>query len=432
MRIVHLEFPSVSQQLGGVGGGQATAAASMSTGALLAEVPGLRGLDPADPYPQYASILGPPVVLAGGNAAVITRYATCAQLLRDQTISSRRETSPVFRGMSSSFFNVLDPPEHTRIRGMVSKSFTPRSVEQLRPWLEAKVSELLGDAELDGFDVVGGLAYPLPLEAICQLLDIPAGDRHKVMAWSAPITFGADLLAGRRSRDDQRAYRAGLRDFRLYLQELIEEREGKPGHDLLSRLARPDENGDRLGNREIITTAMGLLIAGHETTVSTIAHGALAMAREPVLAERVASDDAFVDALVDEVLRFDTPVQATLRVATQDMSLDGVDVPAGCALLLLLGAANRDPDQFSDPDTFDVDRTNNRTHLSFGAGPHFCVGAALGRLEAVLALRELARRLPRPQVVSGGTVYAKSMMLRTLTRLELRPTVELSRPATST
>jgi cytochrome P450 len=406
--------------------------ASLSTGALLEEIPELAGLDPADPYPDYSKILGPPILVADGSAAVITRFETCSQLLRDQNVSSSRETSPVFRGMSSSFFNVLDPPEHTRIRGMVSRAFTPRSVELLRPWLEGKVGDLLDQAGDEPYDVVGGLAYPLPLVAICQLLDIPDQDRDRVMGWSMPITFGADLLVGRRSRDEQRAYRGALRAFRLYLQDLIERRASAPGDDLISTLATPDQHGDRLGTREIITTAMGLLIAGHETTVSTIAHGVLAMTRAPELVEAVAEDEQFAESFVEEVLRYDTPVQATLRVAKVGMRLDGVRIKAGCALLLLLGAANRDPRQFSEPDTFDVERTNNRTHLGFGAGPHFCVGASLGRLESVLALRTFAGRVREPRVAPGGAVYAKSMMLRTLSSLTLEPIRASTLRSTST
>jgi hypothetical protein len=406
--------------------------AALSTGALFDEVPALKHLDPADPYDAYREISGEPLVVAGGDVVILTRYSDCTHVLRHPDVSLRRDATPAFRGLTSSFLNVLDPPEHTRIRSIVNKAFTPRSVELLRPWLQDQVDALL-DAESTSapFDVIAGLAYPLPLNAICELLGVPVQDRRMVMTWSRPITYGADLLAGRRSRDDQVLYRSTLRQFRLYIQGLVKQRQQSPGADLLSSLILTEVMGERLTEREVSTTAIGLLITGHETTVSLIGHGAIALERHPALRERVAGDESFAGSFVDEVLRYDSPVQATLRVAARDLSVGGVDVRAGSAILALLGAANRDPDQFSEPDTFDVDRTNNRTHLAFGGGPHYCVGASLGRLEAQIALATIAARLVNPRRRPDGVRYDKSAMLRTQTRLEIDVDAVLPRPRTA-
>jgi len=264
--------------------------ASLSTGVMFDEIPSLRDLNPADPYSAYAEMFGPPLLVSGGNAAVVTRHSTCATLLRHPDVSLRRDTSRVFRGLNSSFLNVLDPPEHTRIRSLVNHAFTPRSVMLLTPWLHDRVNQLLDHVRGETFDVIEDLAYPLPVNAICQLLDIPDDDRDLVMTWSRPITLGADLLASRRSRDDQKLYRSALRAFRLYIKELVAARRASPGTDLISRLLSVDEAGDRLTEREVIVTAIGLLITGHETTVSLIGHGALALVANPELCDSVGHD----------------------------------------------------------------------------------------------------------------------------------------------
>jgi len=397
-----------------------TRTAALASGALFEQVPALTDLDPADPYPAYSRLFGPPVEVAGGDVVILTRFADCAEMMRHPDVTLRRKDSAAFRGLSSSFLNVLDPPEHTRIRRLVNKAFSARSVELLRPWLEDQVHLLLDrTAGQQTIDVIESLAYPLPLFAICELLDIPVADRHAVMGWSRPITFGVDLLAGRRPREDQVRYRSSLRQFRLYINELAAQRRRSPGDDLLTRLISTDDAGDRLTEREVTATAIGLLITGHETTVSLIGHGAIALAQHPKLRGPVAADESAADAFVEEILRYDSPVQATLRVAARDLTVGGVDVQAGTALLLLLGAANRDPEQFADPDRLAVDRPNNRTHLAFGGGAHFCLGASLGRLEAKIALAALAARLVNPRARLDGVRYDKSVMLRTQTRLEI-------------
>lgn len=394
--------------------------AALSTGALFDEIPLLRHLDPADPYEAYREMSGEPLVAAGGDVVILTRWADCNLVLRHADVSLRRNVTPAFRGLTSSFLNVLDPPEHTRIRSIVNKAFTPRSVELLKPWLQDQVHGLLdAGAGTAPFDVIEGLAYPLPLNAICELLGVPLEDRRMIMGWSRPITYGADLLAGRRSREDQLLYRSTLREFRLYTRDLVEKRRQAPGRDLLTRLIFTEVMGDRLTEREVITTVMGLLITGHETAVSLIGHGAIALSRHPELRERVAKDESVADLFVEELLRYDSPVQATLRVAAQDLNVGGVDVRAGSAILVLLGAANRDPGHFADPDVFDVHRSNNRTHLAFGGGPHYCVGAPLGRLEARIAVAAMAERMVNPRPRPGGIRYDKSVMLRTQTRLEI-------------
>ncbi len=391
--------------------------AVISTGALFDEIPALANLDPADPYAAYAQLFGAPLVAAGGSVVVVTRYHECYELLRHPHVMNRRDTSPAFRGLTASFMHMMDPPEHTRIRSIVNKALTRRSVEALKPWLEREVHRLLDrpPSAVGRYDVITELAYPLPLNAICQMLDVPMADRGAITGWSRSITYGSDLLAGRRSTIDQHEFRTAIGAFRRYIQKLTEERRRAPKDDLLSRLILAEETGDRLTDREITWTAIGLLVTGHETTVSLIAHGAIALSRHPEMVDRVATDEDFADAFIEEILRYDSPVQAAVRIAAEDLRVDTVDVRADSALLLILGAANRDPDQFADPDSFDVDRRNNRTHLAFGGGPHFCPGAALSRLETRLALMALAQRFVNPRLDADGVRYRKGTMMRTPT-----------------
>lgn len=406
--------------------------AVLSAGALFDEVEALQHLNPADPYEAYGVIFGEPLVAAGGDVVILTRYADCDRILRHPDVSLRRSATPAFRGLSSSFFGLQDPPEHTRIRRMVNKAFTPRSVEQLRPWLQNQAHELLDEVSVESpFDLIAGLAYPLPLHAICELLGVPVDDRRMVMAWSRPITYGVDLLAGRRSRDDQLLYRSALRELRLYMQDLVGRRRQSPRDDLLSRLILADDSGDRLSDREILGTATGLLMAGHETTVSLIAHAAIALLRRPEMQQLVAADESFADRFVEEVLRYESPVQSAMRIAARELSVGGVQVHAGSAILALLGAANRDPDQFRYPDAFDVHRDNNRTHLGFGGGPHFCVGAPFARLQARITVSAMAARLLNPRLHPDGVRYDKGGMVRSVQRLEVGVDALLPRPRTA-
>jgi cytochrome P450 len=402
--------------------------AAIPTGALIDEIPALRNLDPADPYSAYRAIFGEPLVVAGGDVVILTRYADCNEILRHPDVTMRRSAATAFRGLQSSFLHNLDPPEHTRIRRVANKAFSPRSVEQLRPWLEDQVHALLDAAPAAPFDVIAGLAYPLPLNAICEMFGLPVEDRPKITTWSRCISKNFDFLAGRRSRDEQLLLRSAFLDFRRYLRDAVEQRRQSPGDDLLSRLMRADDTGDRLSEKDIVWTALGLLVTGHETTVSTVGHGAVALVDHPEWRDSVARDDAFADSFVEEVLRYDSPVQTTLRVAARDLSIGGVDVHAGAVILVLLGAANRDPDQFRDPDTFDVHRANNRTHLAFGGGPHYCVGATLGRLETRIAMVALATRLLNPRGRPGGVHYDTGILTRTQTRVEIDIDALLPRP----
>lgn len=401
-------------------GARVPATASLASGALFESVPALAELNAADPYPAYESLYGAPVEAAGGDVVIVTRFAECVQLLRHPDVTSERQGSPAFRGVPSSNLNLMDPPEHTRIRGLVSDAFTPRSIEALRTWLEDLVHDLLDRADTsEFFDVVPGLAYPLPVYAICQLLNVPAEDRDMLMGWSKAITPGVDLLAGRRSREQQSAYRLGMTSFRHYINELAERRRAAPGDDLLTRLIMSAHTGDELTRREISANAINLLIAGHETTVGLIGAGAITLVQRPDLRDRLAADPALAEAFVEEVLRYHSPVQGVVRMAAKDLIIGGVSVRAGTALLLILAAANRDPEQFEDPNEFRIDRPNNRTHMAFAIGRHFCLGAPLARLEGRIALSAMAARLVNPRVRPDGISFGSGIMLRSPSRLEI-------------
>lgn len=403
---------------------------TLAMGSIFEQVPALAGLDPADPYAVYDTIFGDPFLVEQGDVAVVTRYSQCFELLRHPKVMSSQRNSTAFRGLNSSLMHSLDPPEHTRIRSVVNKALTRRSVDALAPWLLNEVHSLI-DAAAGGptFDVIGGLAYPLPLNTICQMLGFPLADRELIVEWGRPISYGIDVLAGRRSREEQKANRTAGRDFRRYIEKLIEERRREPGDDLLSRLVFAEQTiGEPLTDREIAHAAMLLLIAGHETTVSTVAHGAMALADHPELAAQVAADPNVAEAFVDEVLRFYSPLQVIWRVAAEDLTVGPLEVPAGAALVLLLGAANRDGDQFEEPNRFDIFRSNNRTHIDFGGGHHFCPGASLGKLEARLALSALAGRLVNPRLDASTVTYRKGVMMRVQERVDLTVDGVLPRP----
>lgn len=397
-------------------------------------------LDPAtraNPYPVYRQIREcGPLQLREANRAVFSSFYDCHEVLRHPASASDRLKSTVAqraiaageapRPFGQPGFLFLDPPDHTRLRQLVSKAFTPKVVKALEPDITALVTALLDDVEAAGsFDVVADLAYPLPVAVICRLLGVPIEDEPKFSWASALLARGLDpfiTFTGELPDDFEERRRAGLW-LRGYLADLIELRRSRSGDDLMSALIAVEEAGDQLTEEEIIATCNLLLIAGHETTVNLIGNAILAMLREPSLRAGVAprqwtalaNDPARAAAVVEETLRYDPPVQLVGRIAGEDMTIGDITVPKGDTMVLLLAAAQRDPSVNDRPDEFDPDRKAIR-HLAFGHGPHFCLGAPLARLEASVALSAVTARFPHARL-GGEPVYKPNVTLRGLQTL---------------
>ncbi|WP_336207482.1 cytochrome P450 [Nonomuraea sp. LPB2021202275-12-8] len=373
---------------------------------------GFDPLDPAfvrEPYRRYAEIRqGDALLRTRAGLLVATTHELCSAVLRSPRFG--HGDGPARNGGSDQpvkSFLAMDPPDHTRLRGLVSKEFTPSMVKRLRPRIEAITAELIASLP-DEADLLTGFAYPLPVMVISEMLGVPAEDHERFRGWSETLARGLDPivppeLAARTERDRQ--------EFRAYFRSLIALRRERPGDDLLSALAQVEE----LTEPELLATCVLLLVAGHETTVNLIANGVLNLVRHETLASAAERPKE----VVEEVLRYDPPVQLTMRVALEDTELAGTPVPAGTHVLALIGAANRDPAAFPDPDRFDVDRAPGR-HLAFGLGIHFCLGAPLARLEGEIALRALAEAAPKLELTEPEPPYKRNIVLRGLACLPVR------------
>src|SRR5215472_7072974 len=341
----------------------------------------LMGLaDPAtipDPYPLLGTLReASPFTDFGGALAVFGGYEDCSRILRDPRASSERGTSilaarrPEQERRRRSFLS-LDPPDHTRLRRLVSKAFTPRVIATLQPRVSEVTDELLTAAQASGLrelELVSQIAYPLPVRIICEMLGVPPADHARFASWSARLVhslqpnFGAADEAGLLAADE------ASREFGEYFTELIAARRSTPGDDLLTKLIKAEDEGDRLTVDELIATAILLLVAGHETTVGLISNVMLALLRHRDQLAAVVADPALAGPAVEETLRYDAPVQITARVARSEMTLGDFTAPQGAVMLILLAATGRDRAVFTDPDSFDITR-GAKEHLAFAAGP---------------------------------------------------------------
>jgi cytochrome P450 len=389
-------------------------------------------LDPAfqaDPYPTYHALraAAPVFWLELGlpelpGIWVLSRYADAAAVLRDERFSAAKPEFLTRAGggaldrLIRRNLLVLDPPDHTRLRTLVTKAFTPRVVERLRPRIEAIVGELLAARlETGTIELIADLAAPLPVIVIAELLGIPLEDRAQFKRWSddlAVIVDGTIALAG----IGQAEVSAG--EFHDYLDRIFRERLERPGEDLVSGLVQAQEHGERLTRDELFAICTLLLVAGHETTTNLIGNGVLALLRHPDELARLRTDPALVRTAVEECLRYDSPVQLTSRTALEDVEIEGTTIRRGQEVDTLLGAANRDPAQFPHPDRFDLGRGEVR-HLSFGHGVHFCLGAALARLEGQIALGAIVDRLPGLQLTGHPLAWRPGIVLHGLAALRL-------------
>jgi pimeloyl-[acyl-carrier protein] synthase len=378
----------------------------------------------ADPYPTYHALrnLGP-VVTVGGIPQVTT-YELADQVLKDAAfgrgnygdlIRSALGPGPLYESFSR-WMLYLDPPDHTRLRTLVMRAFTPRAVERLRGQIQAIVDRLI-DQLLEGesADFLRGFAYPLPVHVICELLNVPAQDREEFKSWSADLGRGLQISAT--SPEIIARGNAAADGLNRYFRELIDQRRRRPEEGFLDDLIAAEHEGGRLSEDELMATVVLLFFAGHETTVNLLGNGTLALLREPGEWDALRRDPSLARAAVEEMLRIDTPVQRASRIALVDSELAGQTIRAGEMISILIGGANRDPAKFPDPDRFSLRRAGAGTHLSFATGPHYCVGATLARVEGEIAMATLARRIPGLALASDDVVFRPNVILRGLQAL---------------
>ena len=382
----------------------------------------------ADPYPIYARLrTEAPVHHSPVGVWLVLGYDEAVRILRDHDNFSVDHSNRLDPGSSGESLgptsaergmeNIMlfkDPPDHTRLRGLVNRAFTPRVVDSMKARIVEIVDDLIDAVEERGeMDVIADFAYPLPVTVIAEMLGIPDEDREGFKRWSRQIAPILDPVIS-----DEVFYQvaeAGL-GLAVYFDELVAKRREAPGDDLITELIHAEEAGDRLTPEELRATLILLLVAGHETTMNLIGNGTLALLRNPGEMERLRTEPALAKTATDELLRYDGSVHLTARTATSDVEIGGVTIAKGEMAMVILGAANRDPAQFPDPDRLDVGRDPNR-HLAFSAGGHFCVGATLARAEGQVAFETLARRLPRMRLADPNPAYRATITLRGLQSL---------------
>ncbi|MFE0130403.1 cytochrome P450 [Streptomyces sp. NPDC059037] len=369
----------------------------------------------ADPYPAYPRLraAGRVLYFEPTDQWLIPHHADVSALLRDRRLGRTylhrftheefgRQAPPAahepFHVLNDNGMLDLEAPTHTRIRRLVSKAFTPRTVEQLKPYVEELADRLVRDLVAEGGgDLAARVAEPLPVAVIAQMLGIPESDRDQLRPWSADICGMYELNPSEETAG--RAVRASL-DFSAYLRELIAARREKPGDDLISGLIAAHDEGDSLSEQEMISTCVLLLNAGHEATVNATVNGWYALFRHPEQLAALRRDPArIVPTAVEELMRYDTPLQLFERWVLDDIEIDGTVIPRGSEIALLFGSANHDPAVFTDPAELDLTRAEN-PHISFSAGIHYCIGAALARAELSASLGALLRLAPKMRLAA--------------------------------
>ncbi len=375
----------------------------------------------ADPYPLYEAVRRRGLVRSRLGPWVTASHATASVILRDRRFSSSPVHARGYRppayppgdpraGLPDDDLLTLDPPDHTRLRRLVSGAFTPKAVAGLEPFIRDTTARLLAAARPAGFDLIEALAFPLPIAVICHLLGVPDGDRARFRAWGHDVAATLDPQPARAAASQSRLAEQALA---AYLRDLVARRRAEPDDSLLSALIAAGEEGDRLTPGELVSMALLLLVAGFETTVNLIGNGTAALLGEPGRAQwhALGDDPSLVPGAVEELLRYDSPVQMTSRIATEDTDVDGTVIRQGTLVIVAIGGANRDPDAFTEPARLRVTRPDAARHLSFSLGIHHCLGAPLARLEGRLALEELTRAYPGLEL-AGAPVRRPLIVLR--------------------
>lgn len=381
----------------------------------------------ADPYSIYRAlrdadpVLWVPFQAYDGGQWFVTRYDLVDQVLRHPKVwKNTRRMNDADEDLFSRTMLFQDPPEHTRLRGLVNRAFTPGMVDRLGPRIDEIIADLLDAAADRGkINFIADFALPLPVIVIAEILGVPPNDRARFREWSRSLIVTGEGGGNEGGTRDASPYEGAMARFAEYFDGLIRTKRAHPGPDLLSTLVAMEDQGDRLSRDELLGMCILLLVAGHETTVNLLGNGLSALLTHSSEMVRLRSDPSLIEPAVEEMLRFDPPVQvATYRFIGEAMTLGGKTLLPGQSVAAVLAAANRDPSQFPDPDRFDVGRTPNR-HLAFGRGIHYCLGAPLARLEARRAWRGLLARFSAVEM-DGEVVRRPNPMFRGFDDLPVR------------
>lgn len=390
----------------------------------------------ANPYPVFDQLRSSdPIFWSEENSYwILTRYADIASLIQNEHLSSNRigahagrmsqEAREYFRPFFtavSSWMLMIDPPDHTRLRGLVNKAFTPRVVENMRGLVQDLANNMLATVKDQGrMDVMTDLANQLPATVIAELLGLPGTEHQQFKTWSDDIAEALSGIDSGATRDELQALYILAQKSSLalsdYFRERLVELRRHPQDNLLSALAQAEEQGDRLTEDELFANCVLLMIAGHETTTNLIGNGILALLQNPSQREALTSNPELIVSAVEELLRYDSPVQKMGRIALADIQIAGKQIKQGQLVCLSFAAANRDPEQFALPQQLDINRYPNR-HLAFGHGLHYCIGAALARLEGQIVINSVLRCLPGLQLANENLEWYRNFTLRGLKSL---------------
>jgi cytochrome P450 len=381
-----------------------------------------------NPYPFYQRLReADPVHWNPPGAWLVTRYVDAVAVLRDSNIGhatgrtaeytdyllQQGKLSPI-ELLLSHWMVSKNPPDHARLRNLVNRAFTPAAIEALRPQIQQIVDGLLDKVEKQGtFDLIADLAYPLPVTVIAALLGVPLDEHERFRQWSRDLLGVIDIV---QSPEAVKRGNAAIQKFIDYFRELIAERRKNPQADLLSALIAVQEQDDRLNETELIANCILLFVAGHETTMNLIGNGMLALLSCPDQLLKLRDDSSLITRAIEELLRYESPVQFYGRAIREDTVLNGKQLRKGQALFILPGAINRDPAQFPNPDRLDITRQENH-HLAFGYGIHFCLGAPLARVEGQIAIATLVRRMPQLKLQTETVTWQDTLAVRGLKSL---------------
>jgi hypothetical protein len=368
----------------------------------------------ADPYPVYRMLRqeAPVYLEPDAGSYVLTRFDDVYGILKDhETFSSAKGIAPGMQSSPIPMMVMTDPPRHTRLRALVNKAFTPRVLAALEPWLVEVVDELLAEMPADDVDIVEALTVPLPVTAIARLLGIPESDRAQFKRWSDAVVGVSDSGI----REDAQAQ---VMEMMGYFGARIAERKESPLQDVLSSIAHAEIDGEGLTDIEMLGFCLLLLVAGNETTTNLLSNFFNIVADRPDIWQQLRDDPALVPTAVEETLRFDSPVQGLWRTTTKAVQMRGVEIPEGAKVMACYAAANRDPEEFANPDEFIANR-NLDMHVAFGYGIHYCLGAPLARMEAKVAIEGLVKRYGRVGRGPSGGRRLPTSILRGFKHLHL-------------
>ncbi|PKB71348.1 MAG: hypothetical protein BZY87_05700 [SAR202 cluster bacterium Io17-Chloro-G6] len=383
-----------------------------------------------DPYPRYEQLRSEDPVHwnEGAQVWVLTRYQDVLDAFRDPRLSSV-SISAIFpeagdvegvEGLKQTFLDMMitsDPPDHTRLRSLANKAFTPRVLEGIRSQIQIEADRLLDDVQEQGaMEVISELAYPLPATVISEILGVADGDRERFKEWSNDLAAFAGSI--HEAEENIGPAIRSVAELTEFLRETVAARRAEPKDDLLSALVMAEDQGESFSEDELYSMCVLLIFAGHVTTTNLIGNGILALLQNPSQLERLRHEPSLVESAVEEIIRYNSPVQAISRVAREHLQIGDKQIAKGDRLSLALGGANRDPTRFSNPDRFDIERSEGR-HMGFGFGIHFCLGAALARMEGQSAIGAVARRLPELRLTGQDLEWKNNPVLRGLKELRV-------------